>query len=519
MNIRQLIEQSVAASPKKTYLYFRDLEISYQEFNSNVNRVANGLLGLGAVKGDKVSLMLPNSPEFLYSWFALSKIGAVMVPINLAFKEREVTYILNHSGAKVFLCSGEQLPMITSVRRSCSSLKQVISTVREESAGIVDFHQLLKEHDKDLKWIDVDDGDLAACIYTSGTTGQPKGVMLSHETYVLTGQSYAFSAGLSYQDRLMTPNPMFHINAQVYSAMGTLAANASLILLERFSASRIWEQARYYKANKLVLVLASASILLSRMETEDDDNNPVEKVIAGGTIKGRFREFEKRFGVALQTIYSLTESPVAIMSPLGQVSKDGGIGIPMRHPDPDFKNKVRIVSEDGSEAPLLVVGEVIIKNPAIMKGYYKDPGLTAETIKDGWLYTGDTGYKDEDGYFFFIGRSKDIIRRKGEQIPAAEVEDVINSHPKVSYSAVIGIPAGIADEEVKAYVVLKRDESLPYEELVQWCAAHLADFKVPRYLEYRDDLSRNALDRVRKEVLKQEKIDLAKNCYDRQVQR
>jgi acyl-CoA synthetase (AMP-forming)/AMP-acid ligase II len=266
-------------------------------------------------------------------------------------------------------------------------------------------------------------------------------------------------------------------------------------------------------------VLASASILLSRPETREDDSNPVEKVIAGGTIKGRFREFEKRFGVTLQTIYSLTESPIAIMSPLDQVSKDGGIGIPMCHPDPGFKNEVKIVSKDGSEVPPMVAGEMIIKNPAIMKGYYKDPDLTAETIKDRWLYSGDTGYRDEGGYFFFVGRIKDIIRRKGEQIPTAEVEDVINSHPLVSYSAVVGIPSSIADEEVKVYVVLKPGESLPYEELVQWCTARLADFKIPRYIEYRDDLPKNVLGRVMKEVLKQEKGDLTKNCYDREVQR
>ena len=519
MNIREFVEQSVRKEPQKTYLYFQDSEITYCHFNNNINKLANGFLRLGVSEGDRVCLMLPNSPEFLYSWFALSKIGAIMVPVNLAFREREVSYIVNHSEAKIFVCGADQLPIVTEIAKNCSSLKHIIFAGEERTPGLINIHELLEDNSEDLRWIDVDDEQPAAYVYTSGTTGWPKGVMLSHKTYVLTGQSYAFTVGISPQDRLMTPNPLFHINAQLYSTMGTLAANASLILLERFSASRVWEQTRRYQPNKLVLLLPTASILFVRPEAEAGTDNPVEKVIAGGAPKGHFRDFEKRFGVTLQTIYSLTESPIAIMSPLNEMSKDGGIGVPMRHPNPEFRNESKIVDQEGHELPPKARGEIIIKNPVIMKGYYKDPELTAEKFKDGWLYTGDSGYRDEEGYFFFAGRMGDVIRRKGELISAVEVEDVINSHSEVSYSAVIGVPSIVGDEEVKAYVVLKSQESLPYDKLVQWCADRLAYFKVPRYIEYRDELTRNAVGRVVKSALKEEKEDLTQGCYDREAKK
>ncbi len=516
MNIRELLEKQVKGNAEKVYLYFQDQEVTYRTLNQKSNQVANGFLELGIRKGDKVALLLSNCPEFLYVWFGLNKMGAVMVPINLALKEGEILYVVNHSEAKALVAQNAHRDFLEKFKKENPSL-QIIMLGDPFPRGY-HYESWVEKQKDSLPPVPVAEEEHAVYVYTSGTTGSPKGVMLPHQSYVLTGQSYAHMVGIEPEDRVMTANPLFHINAQAYSVMGSLAAGASLILIEKFSASKLWEQAKHYQATKLVLLLPLTHILFNRPVSEKDQEHSVEKVIAGGAPKGHFRDFEKRFGVRLQTIFSLTESPLAIMSPRESESKDGGIGIPMLLPDGAIKNEVKVINPDGMEVYPHTVGEIVIRNPAIMKGYFKDENLTSKTIHEGWLHTGDSGYRDEEGYFFFTGRMKEIIRRKGENISALEVEAVIHRHPRVLESAVIGIPSpsGFGDEEVKAYVVLKRDQCLAYSELIEFLSRELAPFKVPRYLEYRPDLPKNVMGRVMKEVLKQERSDLTKGCYDRE---
>ena len=197
--------------------------------------------------------------------------------------------------------------------------------------------------------------------------------------------------------------------------------------------------------------------------------------------------------------------------------KPGGIGVPMEHPNSTIKNEVRIIDETGREVPRRKQGEIVIRNPATMIGYFKDPERTAEAKRDGWIYTGDIGYQDEEGYFFFVGRKKEVIRRRGELISPSEIEAVINSHPSVAESAVIGIPSGLGsgEEEVKVYVLLKTDHRIAPGELLSWCKGKLAEFKIPRFLEFRTEFPRSAIGRIQKNLLKAEKQDLTDKCYDR----
>jgi len=518
MNIREFFEGQVKRSPEKVYLYFQDQEITNRELDQRANQVANGMLGFGIRKGDKICVLLANSPEFLYIWFGLNKMSAVMVPINLSLKEREIAYIVNHSEAKAIFAKSIHYPLLEGVKKDCPDLQRII-TLGDAIPGAIHFESWLARQKGILDPVEINEGDDAVYVYTSGTTGSPKGVMLTHRSYVLTGQSYAQMVGIESKDRVMTANPLFHINAQAYSVMGSIAGGASLVLIEKFSASRLWEQAREYQATKLVLLLALTHILYNRPESEKDRDHCVRTVIAGGAPRGHFRDFERRFGVRLQTIYSLTESPLAIMSPEAGEAKDGGIGIPMLHPDRTRKNEVKIIDPGEEEAPPHTVGEIVIRNDAMMRGYFKDEGLTSETIREGWLHTGDSGYRDEEGYFFFTGRMKDIIRRKGENISALDVEGAILRHPRVFEAAVIGVPSpsGSGEEEVKAFVVLKSGEELDYAELIEFLSREMAHFKVPRYLVYRSDLPKNAMGRVMKQVLKQERPDLTKDCYDREM--
>jgi len=520
MNIREMMDRQTEKYPDKIFLYFDEEKITYQDFNVTANRIANVFTKMGVKKGEMVAIMLPNSPEFLYTWMGLNKIGAIEVPINTGFKETEVKYILQHSEASGIVIDQEYYPILSRIKRKeMPNLKNIIFYGDEAApAGTIPFSSLLDEKDE-LSEVSISEEDPAVCIYTSGTTGNPKGVLNSHRNWVLTGQAFAYTAGITSEDRVMTSNPLFHANAQVYSTIGSLAAGASLILLRRFSSSQIWEQARHYEASKMVLVQAVIPWIWNCPRSENDGNNPVETMIVGNAPKEIYHDFEERFQIKIQTIYSLTEAPFLIMGPReGTIMKKiGGIGVPMEHPDPSIRNEVKIIDDTGVEAQPEQKGEIIVRNPATMIGYFKDPEKTAETIKDGWIHTGDMGYQDKDGYFFFVGRKKEVIRRRGELISPIEIESVINSHPNVQESAVVGIPSGLGsgEEEVMAYVRLFPGVNVAPQEIISWCNGKLAEFKIPRFLEIRDDFPRSAIGRIQKNVLKAEKKELTDVWYDR----
>jgi len=520
MNIRELLEKQAEKYPDKIFLYFEEEKITYQEFNVSVNRIANAFKKIGIKKGEMVAIMLPNCPAFLYVWLGLNKIAAVQVPININFKEIETEYILKHSEASGLVIHEDYYPILNKIKKGeLPNLKNVIFYGnRIPPPGATPYSNFLDEK-TELEHIDISEEDPAVCIYTSGTTDRPKGVLNSHRSWVLTGQAYAYTVGITPEDRVMTPNPLFHANAQVYSTMGSLAAGASLILLKRFSSSRILEQARHYKATKMVLVQAVTPWVWNRPYMENDGDNPVKTMVAGNVPIKIYHDFEKRFQLKIQTIYSLTEAVFAIMGPREgkQERKPGGVGVPMEHPDPSVMNEAKITDDTGAEVPRGKNGEIVIRNTATMMGYFKDPEKTSETKKAGWIHTGDIGYQDEDGYFFFIGRKKEVIRHRGELISAAEIEAIINSHNSVAESAVIGVPSslGSGEEEVKAYVRLKPGGSAIPQEIISWCNVKLAEFKIPRYLEFRNDFPRSAIGRIQKNALKQEKENLTDGCYDR----
>jgi crotonobetaine/carnitine-CoA ligase len=519
MDIRELIEKRSQKSPDKVFLCFENEKVTYQKFDLNVNRVANSLKRMGIEKGNMMAIMLPNSPEFLYAWMGLNKIGAVEVPINIGFREAEVKYILQHSGASGIVIHQDYYPILEKIKREeLSHLGRIVIDGNGPfPPGTIPFSSLLKEKPEPPE-VAIFDDDPAVCIYTSGTTDRPKGVLNSHKSWVLTGEAYAFTVGISPEDRVMTSNPLFHANAQVYPTMGSLVAGASLILLKRFSSTQILEQARHYQASKLVLVQAVTPWVWNRPVREDDGDNPIKTMVAGNVPTKIYYDFEKRFQLKIQTIYSLTEAVLAIMGPREgtQPRKPGGIGVPMEHPDALIKNEVKIVDESGTEVPRGKQGEIIIRNPATMMGYFNDPERSAETRRNGWIHTGDIGYQDEDGYFFFVGRGKEIIRRRGELISPNEIESALNSHPSVQESAVIGVPSGLGcgEEEIKAYVGLKPGEAATPEDILSWCKERLAEFKIPRFLEFRADFPRSAIGRIQKNILKGEK-GLTEGCYDR----
>ncbi len=516
MNIPQLIEQACSRNPEKVFLFFEDQAITYRVFQENVYRAANWLIGLGVKKGDRVCLSLPNCPEFLYLWLGLSHIGGIMVPINIAFREKEVAYILRHSECMALVGNRETLAVAGNVRPNLPALEQIITVNDASDPDMLNFSAFSQADPRRPSLPSPAEDDVSSIMYTSGTTGPPKGVMVTHRAYVCCGQGYTFWAGISERDRLFTCLPLYHANAQYYSTMGSLAAGAGLILVHRFSASRFWDQIRRYDATIFNFIGVMVVILMKQPATALDRDNRVR--VAYGTpalAEELQKQFETRFGLTVLAGYALTECPFGTIQPLDGIRKPKSIGQPRFHPD--FENEIRIVNDLGEELPPGKTGELIIRNPTVMPGYFRDPAETAKVLKNGWLHTGDNAYRDQDGYFYFVDRKKDVIRRRGENFSSLEIEEVLNAHPKVLESAVIGIPSEFSDEEIKAYIIPRPGETIDPEDIFSWCEARIARFKVPRYLELRETFPKTPTHRVEKYKLRQEKKDLTAGCVDREA--
>lgn len=499
-NVRELIETRAAELGDREYLLFQDQSFSFARLDQRVNQTARGLASLGAGKGSRVAVLLKNSPEFIFVWWALLKLGAVMVPVNLRLTAGEAAYIINHSEAEIVVLGDDSLPLLGELRRECRQATHWLGTgANPEGPSLKDFYLL----PVDLPPVDIAPDDEAVILYTSGTTGFPKGVVHTHANYLRVAACFAASCGLAASDRLLTSNPLFHVNAQFYSCLGTLWAGAVFVLAEKFSASRMWEWTRRYQANKVVMLLALTTILYNREPRADDADNPVELVVAGGAPQGCYRDFERRFGVRLQTIYSLTESPLALMGRPGRPATEDSVGVPMTAAWPGLEHEVRIFDDADRELPPDETGWIVIRNQAMMKEYLKDPQATAETLAGGWLHTGDRGRCNQRGDFFFLGRGKDMIRKKGENISAVEVENVLNASPDVVEAAVLGVspPDAAGEEEIMAFVVRSPEAPPGWDDLAAHCRERLADFKTPRFWLATAELPKNATNRVLKDRL------------------
>jgi crotonobetaine/carnitine-CoA ligase len=356
-------------------------------------------------------------------------------------------------------------------------------------------------------------------VYTSGTTGNPKGVMVTHKMYVAAGQGFSQWTMATSEDRFFTCLPFYHANIQYYSTMGALASGATLVIADRFSASRFWDQVREAKATVVNFIGMMMPVLSKNDVSPSDSQNTVRLFYGSPSFPTEFlADFQKRFATNIIVGFGMTETCYGTIEVIGQERRSGSSGLARQHPDPRFINEIRISDQETGEAiGTGTVGEITIKNPATMPGYWRNEEQTKFSLRDGWLYTGDLGWMDDDGFLYFVDRKKDIIRRRGENISSQEVEDVIKRHPDVLDCAVVAVPSDLGEDEVKAYILPRQGADLSPEDVVYWCADNLAYFKVPRYLEMREDLPRTPSLRVRKDLLRQEKEDPTEGCFDREA--
>ena len=517
----RFLEGIAQARPEQVFVEIGGLEYTYRDFHDGVLKTASMFQELGVARGDRVCLFMPNCIEYLYCWFGLSALGAISVPINTAYKRDETAYILNNAEA-VGLVTG---PSLAEVAGAAADLAPNIRHRLVRGAeggpptGWTSFDESFAAARPLSSLPPVDPQDVSMLVYTSGTTGNPKGVQVSHQMYVAAGQGFNHWTKATPADRFFTCLPFYHANIQYYSTMGALAAGATLVIVDRFSASRFWDQVREARATVVNFIGMMMPVLAKNTESPNDADNTVRLFYGSPAFSPEFlNDFQERFGTSIIVGFGMTETCYGTIESIGEDRRAGSSGRPRQHPDPAFINQVRIADpETGEDAGVGVVGEITITNPAVMAGYWRNDEQNRETLRDGWLYTGDLGWLDDDGFLYFVDRKKDIIRRRGENISSQEVENVIKANPNVLDCAVVAVPSELGEDEVKAYVTPREGATVDPEEVVYWCAEHLAYFKVPRYWEVRDELPRTPSLRVRKDVLRREREDLIEGCYDREA--
>ena len=508
LNVRDFLEDAVRRVPDQPFVVTHDERLTYAEFDARVDRTAAAWQALGVGKGDRVAVLVENSVTFLVAWLALAKVGGILVAINTRFKVPEVRGMLEISDAQLALAGPGHAEVMT-------------AAAAERGIRVVETTELERLADGESGAFDRPElgaGDVVSFIFTSGTTGRSKAVMQTHGNFVLTGQAYPWWLECEPGTRFYCCLPLFHVNGQAYSTMGTIGNRGTLVLAERFSASRFWDDIRTHEVN-VVNYIGAMIAILTKLEPTPAERDHVLRIAYGAPKfpQDQLEAIEERFGITLVSGFGMSETTFGLVEALTD-RPPGTIGKPRLHPDGRLTNEARVVDDDGQDVPDGEVGELVFRNPMTMKGYFAAPELTAQALRDGWLYTGDYARRDAQGFYTFVDRKKDIVRRRGENVSSLEVELTLGDHPAVEEAAVVGVPAELTDEEVLALVVLKPGGDASPEELAVWCEERLADYKVPRYVLVVDELPKTATQKVEKARLRADLTDRA-GWYDHEAAR
>ena len=501
-NIRELLETQVRRSPDKEFLFLESdgRVFTYREFDEQVNRAVDTLLSLNVRKSDRVSLLLTNRAEYLIFYFACFKIGAWAGPVNALLKPREIAFIIDNSEAGTVVTQPDLLPHLDEARERVESLRHVIVIEDTGDWTVLTIHAPLSNSKPRTADSQLGGDDEAVIIYTSGTTGKPKGVLLTHENMLSNARQIAEWLQLTDADRSLMIMPLFHVNALMATGMAVLWSGGSIVLAPRFSASRHWDTISRFG----VTYFGSVATMLSMLNNTYQAGAP-----AGADAVGfRFalcgsapvpvevlKAFESLFSCQVIEGYGLSESTCrSTFNPIDGRRRIGSVGLPIG-------NEVRIFDDDDRELGQGQVGEIVLRGPNIMKGYYKNDTANRDAFRSGWFHTGDLGYQDEDGFFFVVDRKSDMIIRGGENIYPREIDEVLYQHPKIKDAATIGVSHDLYGEEVKSFVVLRDGQQATEEELKEFCSDRLADFKCPKSIEFVEDIPKGPTGKLLKREL------------------
>jgi long-chain acyl-CoA synthetase len=504
-----MLARTAERYPEHVAIVFKDVNLTYRELDALVNSFANALLDLGIGKGQTVCLFMTNRPEYVISWFAIARIGAVASPMNPAYKEREVAYQLSNSEAVAVLVQQELLPLVQAVRAETPALEHVVVVGSGQfvprSTGELLFSHLLRTHPPAPPAIEPGWEDVVALPYSSGTTGLPKGVMLSHKNLVCNTVQSVATARITFEDRLLVFVPLYHIYGIMLMGLAAMTG-ARLVLMERFDAGRCLQLIQEQGITILYSVPQVLAVLNDWPQLHEYDLHTVRFTQCGAAPvpPPLARRFEQLTHIPVMTSYGLTEaSPGTHSNPVydPRLMKVETIGLPIH----DTQQKIVDIETGQIELGVGEEGELIVRGPQVMQGYWKAPEATAGALRDGWLYTGDIGWRDEEGYVTITDRKKELIKYKSLSVAPAQLEAVLLEHPAVADVAVIARPNEEAGEVPKAFVVLRPGyEQQDSDELMAWVNGQLATYKHVREIEYIDAIPRNPSGKILRRILKEQ---------------
>lgn len=514
--IHKVLERQAEKYGNRTFLYSEGKTFGYEDFNHISSQIACGIQDAGIKKGDKIAIILPNCPEYPFLWFGLSKIGTVEVPLNTAHKGDLLKYMLTKSDVRMLVMDSQYFDRVQPVLGDVPGIESVL-VLDKTGKGLSDLDkpvipwEKIIDNNGQYKPVEVKWSDPYGIMFTSGTTGPSKGALMPQNYALFMGEILIDAVEYGEEDCLYNALPFFHGNAQVLSFMPALMSGAKTVLAERFSASRFWEEVKRYQCTEFNYIGGILPILYKADPKPDDADNPLKKMMGAAAPRELFEAFEKRFGVNLVEAYGMNEIGLPLMSKLRD-GKPGSCGKPL----PEYI--VKVVDEDGIEVGANTVGEMIVRpiKPYCMQlEYYGMPEKTVESWRDLWFHTGDGASFDEDGYFFFVDRMKDALRRRGENISSYEVEKVINAHPDVLESAAIAIKADVGEDEVMVCLTLKPERKLTPLNLMEHCEKQMAYFMMPRYIRIMDQFPKTPTERIKKAQLREEGI--TPDTWDREA--
>jgi fatty-acyl-CoA synthase len=502
MNIGQLLTRP-QLDLNKTALITEEKRLTYGELNTRANRLANALLDGGIKVGDRVAALMYNCSEYIELYFAASKIGAVLVPLNFRLVARELQFALNDSGSSVLVLGPEFAELVQTVRPELKSVRGCIMVSDSAPEGMASYEEVLSRYPEDEPYIEVDMGDNHLIIYTSGTTGMPKGAVYTHGITYWNSINQILDFGLLASDVVLATGPLYHVGALIDLTMPMFHLGGTVILLRSMGFDSEYV-ARLVEKEKATVTLFFPIMLYDILRFEnlkDFDTTSLRFIFTGGepvplaALEGAMQAFPN---AQVVQGYGLTEgSAIATFLPWEHaVSKMGSIGKACAHVE------VKVVDDNGENVPTGEIGEIWTKSPAVSKGYWMRPEANRETFAGGWCHTGDLGRMDEDGFLYIAGRKKDMIISGAENIYPAEIENVLYKHAAISEVAVIGVPDDKWGEAVMAVVVLKQGQQLTGEEVIAYCKENLAGYKKPKYIEFTDALPRTASMKVQKHKLR-----------------
>jgi long-chain acyl-CoA synthetase len=473
-DIGNLLEQRTSRARGKTFLFSGPdrRQFTYAEFDAAVNRAAALLTAHAISKGDVVSLLMPNSAEYIIAYFACWKLGAIAGPVNSLLKEHEIEFVINNSEAKAILVHSEFQPCIESIRGALPHLRSVIGfddeamATREFSAAVLSAAAIRKNDD-------------AIIIYTSGTTGKPKGCLLTHGNVIANARQISNWLSFTEDDRLLTIMPLFHMNAVSVTTMSALYAGGSTVISPKFSASQFWKIISDHQVTSFGSVATMLSILLHTYPGGVPDGLKTDQLrfamCGSAPVPAEvMKKFEETFNCPVVEGYGLSESTCrSTFNPPDERRRPGSCGLPIG-------NEMKVVDDNDNDVPDGELGEIVLRGENILKGYFKSPEATETAFRNGWFHTGDVGYRDQDGFFYIVDRKSDMIIRGGENIYPREIDEVLYQHPAVAAAATIGVPHDLYGEEVAAFIVLKDGLKVSEAELISFCTERMADYKCPK---------------------------------------